>query len=91
MLSKEQRVKFAPLCPDFVVEVRSPTDRLTDLQEKMHEYMTNGARLGWLIDPLNKRVYIYRPDQSPEILDDPTELKGDPVLPGFVLPVRELW
>ena len=86
-----QRVKFAPICPDFVAEVRSQTDKLPDLLEKMQEYTDNGARLGWLIDPLDKRVYVYRSGQSPEILDDPAELKGDPVLPGFVLPVRELW
>jgi Uma2 family endonuclease len=90
-LSKSRRTKFAPLCPDFVVEVRSETDRLTDLLEKMQEYLANGARLGWLIDPFDKRVYIYRPDQPVEILEDPVELRGDPVLPGFTLHVRELW
>ncbi len=90
-LSREQREGFAPLCPDFVVELRSPTDRLKDLQEKLHEYIANGARLGWLIDPLEKRVYVYRPDQPVEVLDDPPVVSGEPVLPGFVLPVRELW
>lgn len=90
-LTQEQREGFAPLCPDFVVELRSPTDRLSDLQEKMQEYRDNGARLGWLIDPLDKRVYIYRPDLEVEVLDDPPLLNGDPVLPGFVLQVRELW
>lgn len=57
----------------------------------MHEYIDNGARLGWLIDPLEKRVYIYRPNQTVEILDDPPTLSGEAVLPGFVLQVRELW
>jgi Uma2 family endonuclease len=90
-LTQDQREKFAPLCPDFVVELRSPTDRLPVLQEKMQEYMANGARLGWLIDPLDKRVYAYRPDQPVESLDNPTTLSGDPVLPNFVLHVRELW
>ncbi|MGE0680938.1 MAG: Uma2 family endonuclease [Candidatus Binatia bacterium] len=90
-LTKTQRVKFAPICPDFVAEVRSQTDKLPDLLEKKQEYIDNGVRLGWLIDPFDKRVYIYRSDQSPEILDDPAELRGDPVLPGFVLPVHELW
>jgi Uma2 family endonuclease len=90
-LSREQREGFAPLCPDFVVELRSPTDRLKDLQEKMQEYIDNGARLGWLIDPLEKHVYIYRPDQPVEVLDDPATLSGEFVLPGFVLHVRELW
>jgi Uma2 family endonuclease len=90
-ISEEQRLGFGLLCPDFVVELRSPTDRLHDLQAKMQEYRENGARLGWLIDPLEKRVYIYRPNQAIEILDDPPLLSGDPVLPGFVLQVRELW
>ena len=90
-LSTEQREGFAPLCPDFVAELRSPTDRLSFLQEKMQEYIANGARLGWLIDPLEKRAYVYRPGQPVEMLDDPPLLSGDPILPGFVLPVRELW
>lgn len=90
-LTKEQREKFAPVCPDFVAELRSQADSLSDLHEKMREYIDNGARLGWLIDPLDKRVYIYRPGQPVETLDNPTALSGDPVLPGFVLPVRELW
>ena len=91
VLTSEQREGFAPLCPDFVVEPRSRTDRLLDLQDKMQEYINNGARLGWLIDPLDKRVYIYRPGQPLGTLDDPAMLSGDPVLPGFVLHVRELW
>lgn len=90
-LPAKERAGFGLLCPDFVVELRSPTDRLPDLQDKMQEYLDNGARLGWLIDPVEKRVYIYRPDQSVEVLDDPTTLRGDPVLPGFILQVQELW
>ena len=90
-LTEEQQEGFAPLCPDFVVELRSRTDRLSDLQEKMQEYIDNGVRLGWLIDPIDKRVYVYRPGQPVEVLDDPATLSGDPVLPGFVLPIRELW
>ena len=90
-LTQEQRDEFAPLCPDFVVELRSPSDRLSELHAKMQEYIDNGALLGWLFDPQNKRVYIYRPNLSVETLDDPAELSGDPVLPGFVLSVRELW
>jgi len=91
VLSPEQREGFAPLCPDFVAELRSRIDRLSDLQDKMQEYIDSGARLGWLIDPLDKRVYIYRPGQPAGILDDPATLSGNPVLPGFVLHVRELW
>jgi Uma2 family endonuclease len=90
-LTQEQREKFAPLCPDFVVELHSRTDRLTDLQEKMQEYMDNGARLGWLLDPIDTRVYIYRPGQPVELLENPDKISGDPVLPGFILPIRELW
>ena len=90
-LTKAQRVKFAPICPDFVIEVRSLTDRLSDLLEKMQEYLDNGARLGWLIDPIDKRAYMYRPGQPVEILDNPQTLSGDPILPGFTLRVQELW
>ena len=90
-LPAKERVGAGLLCPDFVVELRSPSDSITDLQEKMQEYLTNGARLGWLIDPLEKKIYIYRPGQPVEELDDPSPLSGDPVLPGFVLAVRELW
>jgi Uma2 family endonuclease len=90
-LTKEQQVGFAPICPDFVVELRSPTDRLSELQDKMQEYLANGARLGWLIDSIDKRVEIYRSSQPGETLDSPVTVSGDPVLPGFVLPVHELW
>jgi Uma2 family endonuclease len=90
-LTKEQQVGFAPICPDFVIELRSPTDRLSELQEKMQEYVANGARLGWLIDPSDKRVYVYRPDQPVEVINDPLSLSGESVLPGFVLRVQELW
>jgi Uma2 family endonuclease len=90
-LTPEQHAGFAPICPDFVVELRSPSDRLSEVQAKMQEYIENGARLGWLIDPLDKRVYVYRPDQPVEMLDDPSEIREDSVLPGFVLRVRELW
>jgi Uma2 family endonuclease len=90
-LTKDQREGFAPLCPDFVVELRSPTDSLADLHDKMREYLANGARLGWLIDPLDRRVYVYRLNQPVESLDNPATLSGDPTLPGFVLRVQELW
>jgi len=90
-LTKAQRVKFAPICPDFVIEVRSQTDKLPDLLEKMQEYLDNGARLGWLIDPLEQRVYIYRPGRPVEIQDNPTAVSGDPELSGLVLQVRDLW
>jgi Uma2 family endonuclease len=90
-LTEEQQDEFAPLCPDFVVELRSRTDSLAMLQEKMEEYIENGARLGWLFDPKSRQVYVYRPGQPVECLDDPAEVRGDPVLPGFVFNPREIW
>ncbi|MHC5936958.1 Uma2 family endonuclease [Nostoc sp.] len=89
-LTPEQQEKFAPICPDFVVELRSPSDSLKDLQEKMQEYIENGAQLGWLIDRKNKRVEIYRPGKNVEILDNPASLSGENVLPGFVLDLRSI-
>lgn len=90
-LSKEQQRTFAPVCPDFVVELRSPSDRLEDLQAKLAEYLANGAELGWLIDPLERKVHVCRPGHSPVILADPVEVAGDPTLPGFVLKLAEIW
>lgn len=84
-LTPQQRRKFLPLCPDFVVELRSPSDSLKETQEKMQEYINNGARLGWLIDPQTRRVEIYRPNQDVEILENPATVSGEDVLPGFVL------
>lgn len=84
-LSSEQRGGFAPLCPDFVLELRSSSDQLSTLQDKMQEYIDNGARLAWLLDPSEKRAYVYRPGLPVEQRDDPSALQGDPVLPGFVL------
>ena len=90
-LTKKEREQFAPLCPDFVVELRSYTDPLKWLQAKMEEYLENGALLGWLIDPIKRKVYIYRPHQSVECLKNPQELSGENVLPGLMLPVTRLW
>ncbi len=90
-LSAEAREKFVPLCPDFVIELRSPSDRLRDQQDKMAEWIANGARLGWLIDRGPRQVYVYRPDAPVERLDAPTTLSAAPVLPGFVLDLREVW
>ncbi|QLE49175.1 Uma2 family endonuclease [Nostoc sp. C057] len=89
-LAPEQQEKFAPICPDFVVELRSRTDSLKDLQEKMQEYIENGAQLGWLIDRKNKRVEIYRPGKDVEILDNPASLSGENILPGFVLNLQQI-
>src|SRR5262245_47309319 len=83
-LTPEQRKGFAPLCPDFVLELRSSSDALGHVQAKMQEYLDNGAQLGWLIDPIEKKVYIYRPQALVECLGNPQTVSGDPVLPGFV-------
>ncbi len=90
-LSPEQRAGFVPLCPDFVIELRSKTDQLKILQAKMQEYLDNGAQLGWLIDPTNKRVEIYRPGQGVEILERPMTLSGEAVLPEFTLNLKRIW
>jgi Uma2 family endonuclease len=90
-LTPAQRKAFAPLCPDFVMELRSPSDALEYVQAKMQEYLENGARLGWLIDPIEKKVYIYRPQAPVACLDNPQIISGDPVLPGFVLELRKIW
>ncbi|GCL38836.1 protein of unknown function DUF820 [Sphaerospermopsis reniformis] len=86
-LSIEEQEKFPKICPDFVIELRSRTDSLTQLQEKMREYLNSGLRLGWLIDPQNQQVEIYRQNQPVEILSLPTTLSGEDVLPGFILEV----
>ena len=90
-LTPKQREKFVPLCPDFAVELRSASDALKPLQNKMKEYQENGAKLGWLIDPKNQRVEIYRPDQEVEILENPTTLSGENILPGFILDLTLIW
>jgi len=87
-LTRQQQDGYPPLCPDFVVELRSPTDSLEELQAKMQEYMDNGARLGWLINPQDRQVEIYRPGQEAEVLQSPSSLSGEGVLPGFVLSLQ---
>jgi Uma2 family endonuclease len=90
-LSLEERQGFAPICSEFVIELRSPTGRLRILQAKMQEYLDNGVRLGWLIDPIVGRVHVYRPGAPIATLTRPETLSGDPLLPGFVLDLREIW
>ena len=90
-LTAEQQDEFSPICPELTVELRSPTDSLPDLQEKMKEYIENGTQLGWLFDPKSKRVFVYRPDQPVEEREDPTSMSGDPVLAGFVFDPDEIW
>ena len=90
-LTTEQKQRFLPLCPDVVVEFRSPTDSFAILQEKMQEYLKNGARLGWLIDPESKQVHVYHPDETVRALENPESISGDPILPGFVLGLKPIW
>jgi Uma2 family endonuclease len=90
-LSEQQREKFIPLCPDFIVELRSATDGLQELQAKMEEYVAGGVRLGWLIDPQERRVYVYGAGGRAEVLDNPESVTGDPLLKGFVLQLSEIW
>ena len=91
LLSAEERDSFTPLCPDFVVELRSSSDRLSVLQAKMDEYIANGARLGWLLDPLRRQAHVYRPGAEVEILDNSDSLSADPELPGFTLDLKPIW
>ncbi|MGJ3248669.1 MAG: Uma2 family endonuclease [Elainellaceae cyanobacterium] len=90
-LTEKQQSGIVPLCPDFVVELRSTSDSRSILQDKMQEYIDNGAQLGWLIDPLNRRVDIYRLDLSVESLDHPSQLSGEAILPGFILELQQIW
>jgi Uma2 family endonuclease len=90
-LPPEQKGTFAHICPDFVVELRSSSDTLKSGQDKMREYIDNGAILGWLIDPQQRRVEIYRAGKDVEVLENPAELSGEAVLPGFVLNLRRVW
>lgn len=90
-LPPAQRSRFLPLCPTFVIELRSPSDRLPTLLAKMLEYLGNGAMLGWLIDPIEQKAHVYRPGREIETLEKPATLTGDPELPGFVLELEEVW
>lgn len=90
-LTPAEQAGFAPICPDFVIELRSPSDSLAVVQAKMAEYLDNGARLGWLIDPQARRVYVYRPDRPVALLDAPETVSGDPELPGFTLDLTAIW
>jgi Uma2 family endonuclease len=90
-LSEAQKASFAPICPDFVIELRSASDTLANLQEKMQEYIENGTQLGLLIDCKNRTVHVYRPGQSPEILENPERVSCDPELSGFTLQMAKIW
>ncbi len=90
-LTNDEQEKFPPLCPDFVIELRSRTDAAADLQSKMEEYLENGAKLGWLIDPYQQKVYIYRQNEDVEILDNPKKVSGEPLLKNFILKMEKIW
>ncbi|NBD14665.1 MAG: Uma2 family endonuclease [Cyanobacteria bacterium] len=90
-LSPQQKEKFIPLCPDFVIELLSPTDNLKHVQAKMQEYVANGCQLGWLINQKQKTVEVYRPRKETEILNAPASLSGENVLPNFTLNLRKVW
>ncbi len=89
--SREQKRKFPCLCPDFVVELISPSDRLSKLKAKMQQWIDNGAQLGWLLDPDHRRAYIHRPDREPEQISNPEHLKGEGPVAGFVLELADIW
>lgn len=90
-LSAEEQASFAPVCPDFVIELRSKSDTLKSLKAKMEEYLENGVLLGWLIDRKNRTVHIYRPNQELIILENPVMISADPELFGFKLSMAKIW
>jgi len=90
-LTAQEQEKFSPICPDFIIELRSSTDTLTELQAKMHEYIANGVRLCWLLDPQKQTAYIYRPGTEVEMITEAREISGEPELPGFTLNLQEIW
>lgn len=90
-LTNQEQESFAPLCPDFVIELRSSSDTMSRLRHKMQEYIENGTQLAWLIDPIKRQVHVYRTDHGVELLTDPETVSGDPLLQGFRLQLEELW
>src|SRR5215471_19672838 len=90
-LTLQQQSVFAPICPDFVIELWSPSDILKEIQFKLDEYVANGAKLGFLLYPPKREVHVYRPNQTPQCLQQPAAVSGDPELPGFTLDLTEIW
>ena len=90
-LSEADQARFSPICPDFVIELRSPSDNIVDLEAKMEQWMANGAQLAWLIDPERKLVAVYRPGDQPEVLHHPTSVQGTGVIAGFELVMARIW
>ncbi len=90
-LTAKQRKEFAPLCPDFVIELRSESDRLPPLKAKMEEYIDNGAEMGLLVDRIKRQVHIYRQGKKPKVLNEPATVACEPTLPGFALDLNDVW
>jgi Uma2 family endonuclease len=90
-LTRKEKQVFPPICPDFVVELQSPSDSVPRLKRKMHEWIGNGAQLGWLILPDSRTVYVFLPGQEPEYLSNITRLAGEGPVDGFVLDLTEIW
>jgi Uma2 family endonuclease len=90
-LRDEEKDRFLPLCPDFVIELRSPSDEIGLLRDKMEEYRSAGAQLGWLIDPVARHIHVYEGDAAPRDLVSPVQVSADPILPGFVLRLTAVW
>lgn len=90
-LTEAEKASFAPICPDFVVELKSSSDALSRLKAKMAEYLDNGTLLGFLIDRQQRQVHIYRPGQESEVLENPDGVSGDPEMPGFLLQMARIW
>lgn len=90
-LTREQKKKFLPLAPDFVIELRSPTDRLKPIQKKMNEYMANEVEMGWLVNPPKREVHIYFPGRPAIVLENAGKIDGDPILPNFTLDFAHIW
>lgn len=90
-LTKEEQDGFAPICPEFVIELRSPSDRLGPLQEKMRLWIANGAEVAWLVDPARKTVEVYRPGREAEVLEGGSVVEGDGPVAGFVLELGRVW
>lgn len=91
LTSGQKQSTFAPICPDFVVELRSESDTLKGLQAKMVEYLENGAQLGWLLNPKQRTVAVYRSGQPVEVLENPAMVSGESILAGFVLALARVW
>ena len=89
-LTPEEKRRFVPLCPDFAIELVSPSDSVQDIQAKMREYLENGLRLGWLIDPDTNQIEVYQPDRPVDVLHQPQSISGNPVLPGFILELSDI-